>query len=117
MSRVLDIDPFLGTVETFSYDASIDSMTITRSQDVTAILDRNKALQNDNSHWRNNSKLCENGIDMRLMASIPVVVEEKWLRDYGVRLDQLQDLDMRKKALSLLNSSDWRWLKCSDVTL
>jgi hypothetical protein len=115
MTRVLDIDPFLGVTETFSYDHTTDSMTLTRSQDVTAIIERNKALQNDNSHWKNQAHTSEEGIDMRLLACIPVIVEEKWLRDYGVRLDQIHDPDMRKKALSLLNSSDWRWLKCSDV--
>lgn len=113
--RVLDVDPFLGVVETFSYDAMTDSMTLTRTQDCTAIIERNKALQNDNSHWRNNACLDENGIDMRLLACIPVIVEELWLRQYGVRLDQLHDPDMRKAALRLLNSNEWRWLKASDV--
>lgn len=115
--RVLDIDPFLGVVETFSYDAANDAMTLTRTQDCTAIIERNKALQNDNSHWRNNAKLCENGIDMRLFACIPVVIEEKWLREDGIRLDQIQDPDMRKAALRKINSSEWRWLKASDVKL
>lgn len=115
MSRVLDIDPFLGVTETFSYEASTDSMTLTRTQDCTAIIERNKALQNDNSHWRNNAGLDENGMDVRLLACIPVIVEEKWLRDYGVRLDQIHDPDMRKSALRLLNSNEWRWLKASDV--
>lgn len=115
MSRVLDIDPFLGVVETFSYDAANDAMTLTRTQDCTAIIERNKSLQNDNSHWRNNADLCENGIDMRLLACIPVIVEEKWARDHGVLLSQIHDPDMRKAALRLLNSNEWRWLKASDV--
>jgi hypothetical protein len=113
--RVLDVDPFLGTVDYFSYDAMKDSVTLTRTQDCTAIIERNKALQNDNSHWRNQAGNDENGIDMRLLACIPVVVEEKWARDHGVLLNQIHDPDMRKAALKLLNSNEWRWLKASDV--
>jgi hypothetical protein len=113
--RVLDIDPFLGVTEHFSYDANADSMTLTRTQDCTAIIERNKALQNDGRHWRNNADLCENGLDMRLLACIPVIVEEKWARDHGVFLNRIQDPDMRRAALRLLNSNEWRWLKASDV--
>jgi hypothetical protein len=115
MSRILDIDPFLGVVETFSYDEMTDSMTLTRTQDCTAIIERNKALQNDNSHWRNQAGNTPEGIDMRLLACIPVIVEEKWARDHGVLLSQIHDPDMRKAALRLLNSNEWRWLKASDV--
>lgn len=110
--RVLDVDPFLGVVETFSYDHTNDSMTITRTQDVTAILDRNKALQNiTGDHWKDRSKGTEDGIDMRLFACIPVVVQEKWLRDHGVDIYNKDHLD---GALKLINSSDWKWMKTVD---
>lgn len=115
--RLFDVDPFLGVKQFIEYDHATDSITIQSVQDCTAIIERNKALQNDNSHWKNQAKNDDLGIDMRLLACIPAIVEEKWMREYGVRLDQIaHDPDMRKSALRLLNSNEWKWLKASDVT-
>lgn len=115
MSRVLDIDPFTGIVETFSYDAGNDAITLTRTQDVTAILDRNKALQNDTSeHWKDRSKGTESGIDMRLGAIVPNIIIEKWMRDHGVNIFDKEHLTAARR---LINDSDWRWLKTVDVKI
>lgn len=112
--RLLDIDPWTGTKEYVSYDEQTDSLTIRRVQDVQPILDRNKALANDMSHWKNQSKNDELGIDMRLVAAIPVIVQEKWLREFGVDVyNKHQWPEVRR----LLNSSDWKWLKAADVTI
>jgi len=110
--RLLDVDPFLGVREYVQYDHNTDSITIKRVQDVEPILERNKALANDGSRWRNQWRNSPEGIDMRLLACIPAIVAEKWLRDYGVNIF---DKEHTKAALKLLNSSDWKWLKASDV--
>lgn len=112
--RLLDIDPWTGTKEFMSYDEATDSLTIKRVQDVEPILDRNKRLANDGSHWKNQAKNDELGIDMRLVACIPAIVQEKWLRDHGVDVYKAEHWDAVKR---LLNSSDWKWLKASDVTI
>lgn len=112
--RLVDVDPWTGVQEWVHYDENTDSLTIRRVQDVEPILDRNKALQNDMSHWRNQSKGEETGIDMRLCASIPVIVQERWLREYGVDVYKKEHWPAVRK---LLNSSDWKWLKAADVTI
>lgn len=115
MTRVLDIDPFTGIVETFSYDASKDAITLTRTQDCTAIIDRNKELQNCTSdHWRDRSKGSESGIDMRLGAVVPNVVIEKWMRDHGVNIFDKEHLHAARR---LINDRDWCWLKTVDVKI
>ena len=112
--RLLDIDPWTGVREYTGYDEATDSLVITRVQDVEPILDRNKALANDGRHWKNQSGNDEIGIDMRHVACIPVIVQEKWLRDHGVNVN---DKDHWPAVKRLLNSSDWKWLRSADVTL
>lgn len=112
--RLVDVDPWTGVREYAEYNESSDSLIIHRVQDVEAILDRNKALANDGSHWKNQAKNDEIGMDMRLVASIPVIVQEQWLRVHGVDVNNKNHWEGVKR---LLNSSDWKWLKASDVTI
>jgi hypothetical protein len=78
MSLLLDYNPFSGSIETFDYDESTDTIIIKRRCDVTAIIDRNKELQNHTDGW------VGQGRDMRLAASIPLDVAYKWLVEHGV---------------------------------
>jgi hypothetical protein len=111
--RLLDVDPWTGVREYGDYDASTDSLTIHRVQDVEAILDRNKALQTA-GHWKNNAALDEEKMDMRLAACIPNIVQERWLREHGVNIWEKDHWPAVKR---LLNSSDWKWLKAADVKI
>lgn len=108
------MDPWTGTKEYADYDEATDSLVIHRVQDVEPILERAKALANDGSHWTNQSKNDEVGIDMRHAAMVPTIIQEKWLRDHGVRF---WDKDHWPKVRQLLNSSDYKWLKSADVTI
>lgn len=108
------MDPWTGVEQWVWYDESTDSLTIRRVQDVEPILDRNKALANDGAHWRNNAGSDDVGIDMRLVATIPVIVQEKWLREHGV---DINNKDHWLGVKRLLNDPDWRWLKAADVQI
>jgi hypothetical protein len=112
MRRLLDADPWSGVRTYFEYHHGDDSFTITREQDVEPILERSKALQNDGRHWKNNSKLDDQGVDMRLGAVVPVIVIEKWLRDHGANLLRAgNDSDHLEACRKLVNSRDWCWLR------
>lgn len=112
--RLLDVDPWSGVQEWGSYDAATDSLTIRRVQDVEPILDANKANFNDGSHWRNQAKNDELGIDMRHVARIPIVVQEKWLREHGV---DVFNKDHWPAVRRLLNSNEYLYLKTANVRI
>lgn len=81
-----------------------DDFTIVRTQDVEAILDRNKALQNNGHNgWTT-------GRNFRHVADIPPVVAEKWLNDYGI---DVLNKDHGPAVRRLLNDPDWAYLRTS----
>jgi hypothetical protein len=106
--RVLDHDSLTGVTEYFSYDASTDTSYIETTQDVEPILDVNKTLQNDPDYSKDGMKK-----EMWHYASIPIVVQMKWLNEYGPKnwpmLPQNKELLFR-----LLNSRDYKYLKCTE---
>jgi len=74
-------------------------------QDVEPYLDSNKALANDDDFTKQGIKE-----GMWKYASIPVVVQERWLHEYGS-----ENWPMRpgneKLLFRLLNSPEWKYLK------
>lgn len=70
-----------------------------------AILDRNKAAQNER-HGRMG--------DMEKAAEIPAIVMFEWLTKFGVNFYNPAHKDGVKK---LLNSSDYRYLKCRNIII
>ena len=82
-----------------------DGFTIERVQDCEPILDRNKALQNERPN-----RLAE----LRLAASIPLVVVEKWMNEEGINIfDPNHAEAVRRK----LNSRDYLWLRTDNSRL
>lgn len=73
-------------------------------QDVAPILKRNKALQNCGDNGYGKSR------DFRRVASIPLVVVDKWLRE-GV---DIFNPDHAKEVKRRLNSSEWAHLRTAD---
>lgn len=68
------------------------SLTTGSMQDCEGILERSKALHNEGMHG---SK------DMRLAASIPVVVVEKWCNDNGVKYEDLgRSPELKRRMLN-----------------
>lgn len=103
--RLLDFDPTTGVREWFHYDPMTGDVTIETTQDVAPILDENKALANDEEVTRRGIKN-----DMWKYASIPVVVQVRWLNEYGSQNWPLRPGN-EKLLFRLLNSPEWRYLK------
>jgi hypothetical protein len=76
-------------------------IVICRTQDVQPYLEANKRARNDFQRRRNEG--------MRLVADIPNVVIEQWLK-LGVNVFDKND---NKKVQQLLNSNEYAYLRCS----
>jgi len=74
------------------------------SQDVSAILDRNKAMANHNDGYTPSR-------EMRRVAFIPAIVRQKWLIEEGWDCMNTNDPDVAKKLVGKLNDSDWAHLR------
>lgn len=103
MKRVVDYDPWSGITTSFDYDWTTDTTVIHREQDVSAILELNKSYANNEDYTKHGFKN-----EWWHYASIPNIVQEKWLREYGVNL---YDKNHEKKVFKLLNQPEYRYLK------
>jgi hypothetical protein len=74
--------------------------------DATPIIDANKRAQVDNLNTRMG--------EMEKVASIPVSVMYEWLTKYGINAWNPGHQDA---VIRLLNSSDYRYLKCRDIII
>lgn len=77
------------------------------AKSIQQIIDRNKAAQVDNLN-----RPLSNG--MNKVAEIPVGVMFEWLTKHGVNAWNPHHADGVRK---LLNSSDYKYLKCRDILL
>lgn len=90
------------------YHAQPDgTFVIETRQDVTPILERNKALQSLGDGYSPSR-------DIARVASIPIVVQYEWLRRYGV---EVFNPDHEPWVRRLLNDSEWRYLRTSEIQL
>jgi hypothetical protein len=105
--RLLSSDPLTGIEEWFHYDHMTDSVHIETVQNVEPILDGNKGLQNDDQYSKDGIKN-----EMWHYASIPLVIQMKWLNEYGMDNWPLRPGN-EKLLFRLLNSPEWRYLKCT----
>lgn len=85
------------------YIHSEDKTIISREQDVTSILEMNKAMANNDDVWKEGVKNC-----WAHYAQIPNIIIEKWLNEHGVNL---YDKDHQKAVFKLLNQPEYRYLK------
>ena len=106
MKRVLDYDPLTGMTTTFDYDPMTDVTTIGREQDVTAILEANKRLQNDDGYTREGFKDC-----WWHYATIPNIVIEKWMNEDGI---DVYNKEHNKAVFKKLNQPEYRYLKTTN---
>lgn len=77
--RILDYDPVTRTTTWHDYDPLTKVTTISKSQDVSHILERNKTLHRDDQYKRDGIKK-----EMWHVATIPLGIIEKWLREDGI---------------------------------
>lgn len=97
--RLLDYDPASGLKEWFTYDEANDSFAITYEQDVTSVLDANKAEQAEGFDRRN---------DVWHAARVPVGIQYEWLVKHGVNI---WNKNHREGVKRLLNDPEYRWLR------
>ena len=104
--RLIDRDPLTGEAVWYEYKAADDSATITHTQDVAPLLERNRVQAAD-------SDLTAKGIkrDFWRYASIPNIVWLKWKQEKGV---DIFDPAHRKAMFALLNDPEYRLLKTTE---
>lgn len=115
---LLDIDPLTGAVETMAYDHNTKGLTITRTENVDAILDANTVSFNDSGQgWRGADD------DFWHVARVPLTMLFAWMREFNEpRSPELRikdpfcpHEDWDKWMWAKLNSSDFRKLKTAPV--
>lgn len=91
------------------YDHTTDSIVVNRVQDVEPLLELNKKELNGDSMY---GPQANSG--MRKVASIPLVVIEKWKRELGV---DVFNKDHMPKVKQLLNDPEYRWLRTHESNI
>lgn len=87
------------------------NITVNAIQDLEPLLDRNKAAAND----RGKSITSDYA---NPIGTIPHVIAHKWLLEEGwFWMDADKDPDVDKKLKAKLNSSEWRYLRTSELRL
>jgi hypothetical protein len=84
------------------HDFEDDKFVFGRTQDVESYLDANKAAQNEQQKG-----------DFRLIASIPVVILERWIIEDGVNYLAVDKLEFSRLVRRKLRDPDWKWLRTS----
>lgn len=101
MAILFDYDPVTGIRETFDYDPINDQVTIRTEEDVSPLLDRLKAMRNDEDYSRKGIKN-----DLWHYATIPATVEME-MRKKGI---DIYDKNATKAILKEINQN-YPWLK------
>jgi hypothetical protein len=107
MKRLLDFDPISHEAVTF-IDNNDGTFSLRHEQPVEAILDRNKAIANDEDFTKKGIKE-----DYWKYATIPNIVAYKWKKELGV---DIFNRDHKKKMFQLINSPEYRYLKTTSKT-
>lgn len=103
--ELLQADPMMGVRKYIASGDDPDDVMVKYEYDNTPIIEQNKALQNEDFDRRS---------ELWRVASIPVGVMYKWLVDHGVNAWNPAHMDGVKK---LLNSSEYRYLKCKNIII
>jgi hypothetical protein len=93
----------------FNYDHDEDKVVLKNTQDVQPILEMNKKEMAGDSPYGP-----QNNPNMRKVASIPLVIIEKWKRELGIDIMDKNDMPKIKK---LLNDPEYRWLRTHESNL
>ena len=93
----------------FNYDHKEEKVVLHNTQDIQPILDMNKMEMNGDSPYG-----VQNNPDLRKVASIPLIIIEKWKRELGVDIYNKNDWP---KIKQLLNDSDNRFLRTHESQL
>lgn len=80
------------------------------SQDVSGLLDLNKAMANENDGYSKSR-------EMRRVASIPAILRQKWLIEEGWDCMDTHDPDVARKLVLKLNDPDYAYLRTAEGRL
>lgn len=105
MKRLFDYDPMTGITEYFHYDEKSGKWAIETVQDVELLLDLNKAKQNNTDYSKDGMKR-----EWWHVATIPPVIQLKWLREDGI---DIYNKDHWPRVKQKLNDPDWKYLRTS----
>lgn len=120
MGVLLDIDELTGAISTMQYDHVTKGLTITRTENVDAVLDANAESFNDGGQtWRGERN------DFWHVARIPLTMLFAWLQEFNANkpdADKKQDPftpdpEWDRFVYGRLNSSDFRKLKTAPVNV
>jgi len=106
--RLFGYDPFTKVTTYHYYDHVTDYTHIETVQDIQPYLNLSKKLHNT-SYQKDGIKK-----DMMHAAHFPDVVQEKWLREYGINV--LNPAHM-PRVLRMLNDPEWKYLKTGSCKL
>ena len=93
-----------------SYLKEDGKLIIARDQDVESVIESNKRAQNENTY----SGRRLNGATFHKVASVPMIVLEKWMREKGINPFDKNDAP---KILSLLRDPENKYLRTSLVKI
>jgi len=105
--RELSYDPITGLRETWYYDHATGDTHIETTQDCEYAVDGNVALANDTDYSKRGIKN-----EMWHYAHIPLVVQLRWLTEYGMENWPMKPGN-EKLLFRLLNSPEWKYLKAT----
>jgi len=108
MKRILSHDPDFGVTEIFHYDNLTGDVHIETVQDVEGHLDHSRELANDDQYTKDGIK-----DGMWHYAHIPIVVQMRWLSEYGSKNWPMRPGN-EKLLFRLLNSPEYKYLKTTN---
>jgi hypothetical protein len=108
MKRLFDYDPTTGNTQYFHHDDETDTSYIQNVSDDTDIIDDNKRRINDGTNGFNHDRTNVH------VANIPIGVIYIWRTKYGV---DVYNKDHMPAVKRLLNDSEWRYLRVSNIIL
>lgn len=106
MKRLIDHDPLTGVSQYHEYDPLTKRTTIETTQDVTPFLESNKIFRDCDDYSKKGIKN-----EWWHTATIPVVVQYKWLKEHGV---DIYNKDHAQKVNQMLDMPEWKYLKCTN---
>ena len=101
--RIVDFDPFTGITTYFDYDHASNTTYVGSEQNISHILDINKALQNDTDYSKQGIRE-----EWWHVAKIPNIVIEKWKNEFGI---DVLNKDHWPRVKKLRNDPEYKWLK------
>ena len=104
MKRIIDSEG--GITSTFHFDYSSGKSIIQTTQDVEPILEANKIDQTINDGYSPSR-------DLKRIASIPLVIVQKWMHEDGVNFLALGKQEKAKYLRKKLGDPDYAYLRTS----